>query len=89
MAVVKTFFEMTQQEAQTRPFVAQFAPFDNVRILRTGWRQWFWLGDSMESNHRLMIGPFKRKGLAKRAWQPVAESKEIRAERFDPFEDSQ
>lgn len=69
MAQIKSFYEIAPHEL--RPTLRHFAPFENVRTIRYAWFKWFWMGDSENADYRILIGPFKSKRKAKRAWDRV------------------
>lgn len=71
MAKIRSLFEVTPRELRMKPALRNFGPFENVRYVRFRWFCWFWLGDATDSNHRVMIGPFKFRWSAKRAWDKV------------------
>jgi hypothetical protein len=77
MAKIRTFMEM--RPAEVTPVMRRFEPFENVRLLRWRWFNWFWLGDSKGDvgNYTILIGPFVTKRGARRAWDnPFLKKKE-------------
>lgn len=73
---------MELRPAELTPVMRRFEPFENVRVFKYKWFNWFWLGDSKDDagNYTLLIGPFITKGRARNAWQhPLLVSKEQQA----------
>jgi hypothetical protein len=77
--VAKIRSMMEVRPVELTPAMRNFGPFDNIRLLRWGWFKWFWLGDTKDdiANYTLLIGPFRTRGRARRAWDnPFLKNKE-------------
>lgn len=71
MAKIKSMFEISPEKVTA--VMRNFAPFEKERTFRFKWGEWFWMGDSVNSDIRLMIGPFKTRRRAQEAWDRVPE----------------
>lgn len=77
MAEIRSLFELTPKELVKKPALRRFGPFKKVQVLTTGWFSHFWYGQAEDSNHTLIVGPFRTRGGARRAWDKVPQIVDI------------
>lgn len=70
MPKVRTLMEVSPRNIPPSLFEIEIG---RSRVLREGWFKWFWLGDTVKGE-LILIGPFRSKRSALRAWDLVGET---------------
>jgi hypothetical protein len=76
MATVRSLFQITHKELISKPALRRFLPCLEQTI-RGAWFEWYWLGHCLGSQHTLLVGPFRTRRGARRAWDKVPETVEF------------
>lgn len=69
MAKFTTYLEVSP--LGLHPNLYQFGPVRNARVFRERWLRWFYLAELPQRKIKLLIGPFRSRRGARRAWDMV------------------
>lgn len=67
-----TYLEVSP--AGIHPLLYQFGPVRNPRVIREGWLRFFYLAELPQRRIKLLIGPFRSRRGANRAWELVRDA---------------
>lgn len=72
MARFTTYLELTP--SAIHPLLYHFGPVRNPRVIRFGWLRYFYLAELPQRGIKLLIGPFRSRKGASRAWEMVRDA---------------
>lgn len=67
-----TYLELTP--SGIHPMLYHFGPVRNPRVIRFGWMRYFYLAELPQRRIKLLIGPFRSRRGASRAWETVRDA---------------